>query len=257
MQQMQKRDRPHVVLQMVASIDGRIAFGPGLTQFDDPHPASDLIPNSDSIWKKVSDAIEAEWHPQGSMFGSRTFQRENAPLLKLPDFEGDPQSLYDDFLPKEVIDNTRDWAILVDGQGRGRSGYKATENPGGHILHLVSYSAPIEYLAFLRRKRIPYLIGGQQHADLKGALCKLRGTLGVRTIRLFGGGTLNGVMLRAGLIDQIHLVVWPMLLGGNRTPTLADCNDLLPGEQPAVLKLVSAQAQEDGHLWLHYEVVNN
>jgi riboflavin biosynthesis pyrimidine reductase len=38
----------------------------------------------------------------------------------------------------------------------------------------------------------------------------------VRAVRLEGGGTLNGAMLRAGLIDEIHLIVQPMLIGGHQ-----------------------------------------
>jgi 2,5-diamino-6-(ribosylamino)-4(3H)-pyrimidinone 5'-phosphate reductase len=253
---MQKLDRPYVVMQMAASIDGRIAFGPGLTMFD-RHPASDLLPDGGPVWEKVTQAIGAEWRPEATMMGSGTVEHENAPLKELPPFDGDAQALYADFLPQEVLANTRAWAILVDGRGRCRGGYKATENPGTHILHLVSHSVAPEYLAFLRRERIPYLIGGQEHADLEGALHKLYALLGVRAIRLWGGGTLNGVMLRGGLIDEIHLVLQPMLLGGCRTPTLADCNDLSPDQQPAILQLVSAQQQDNGYLWLHYRVTNN
>jgi 2,5-diamino-6-(ribosylamino)-4(3H)-pyrimidinone 5'-phosphate reductase len=253
---MQKLDRPYVVMQMAASIDGRIAFGPGLTMFD-RHPASDLLPDGGPVWEKVTQAIGAEWHTQGTMMGSGTLVRENDPLRELPAFEGDAQALYTDFLPEEIVASTRGWAILVDGRGRCRSGYKGNENPGSHVLHLTAHAAAPEYLAFLRREHIPYLIGGQEHADLEGALHKLYALLGVRAIRLWGGGTLNGVMLRDGLIDEIHLVLQPMLLGGCRTPTLADCNDLLPDQQPAVLQLVSAQAQDNGYVWLHYKVINN
>ncbi len=252
---MQKNDRPYVIMQMAASIDGRIAFGPGMTMFD-RHPAGDLLPDAGPVWEKVAQAIQAEWRPQGTMMGSGTVERENAPLRELPPFQGDAQALYADFLPEEVTASTRNWAILVDGRGRCRGGYKATENPGTHILHLVSHAAAPEHLAFLRRERIPYFIGGQEHADLNGALHKLCATLGVRAIRLWGGGTLNGAMLRRGLIDEIHLILQPMLLGGNRTPTLADCNDLLPDQQPAMLQLVSAQVEENGYLWIHYKVTN-
>jgi len=253
---MQKDNRPYVVMQMSVSVDGRIAFGPSMTMFD-KHPASELFPDEGPLWKKVMDAINQEWHPQGTMMGSGTVEREDAPLRELPKFDGDASLLYADFLPEEVIASTRNWYVLVDGRGRCRGGYKATENPGGHILHLVSCSVPPEHLAFLRGERIPYLIGGQGHADLEGALHKLYTLLGVRAMCLWGGGTLNGVMLRAGLIDEIHLILKPVLIGGHRTPTLADCNDLSVDEQPAILQLESAQVQDHGFLWLHYKVVNN
>ena len=252
---MLKEDRPYVIMQMSASIDGRIAFGSDLTMFD-KHPSEDLITDAGPIWEKVTDAIDAEWHPQGTIWGSGTFQHEHAPLRELPAFAGDAEALYVDFLPEEVIATTRKWDILVDGRARCRGGYKSTEKPGYHILHLVSRSAPVEYLAFLRRERIPYLIGGQEHADLAGALNKLYAMLGIRVMCLWGGGTLNGAMLRAGLIDEIHLILWPLLIGGRRTPTLADCDDLLSDGRPAVLQLVSAQVQDGGYLWLHYKATN-
>lgn len=247
-------DRPHVVMQMSASIDGRIALGPAMTMFD-AHPSSDAVPDESGVWARVADAIREAWRPQATMMGSGTVQREDAPLRALPALDGDASALYVDFLPDEVVSGTSHWHVLVDGRGRCRSGYKATENQGGHILHLVSHAAPPEYLAFLRSERIPYLVGGQDHADLRGALRTLRACLGVRAMRLWGGGILNGLMLRAGVIDEVHLILKPVLIGGRRTPTLADCDDLADDQRPALLQLMSARSQEHGFLWLHYRVV--
>ena len=249
-------DRPHVVMQMSASIDGRIALGPALTMFD-THPASDALPEEGDLWARVTAAIEEAWRPQAKMMGSGTVQREDAPWRELAGFDGDAASLYVDYLPDEVVSRTSHWQVLVDGRGRCRGGYKATEKAGDHILHLVSFTAPPEYLAFLRDERIPYLVGGQVHADLRGALRKLRALLGVRALLLWGGGILNGAMLRGGLIDEVHLILKPALIGGRRTPTLADCDDLADDERPAVLELVSARPQEHGFVWLHYRVVSD
>lgn len=252
---MPKDPRPHVIMLMSASIDGRIAFGPGLTMFE-KHPADDLLTDT-GLWQKVVDAVTTEWHPQGTMMGSGTVVSEHAPLRELPAFSGNASALYEDFLPEEVVSATRHWFVLVDGRGRCRSGYKATENPGGHIIHLVSISAPAEYLAFLRQERIPYLMGGEAHVDLAGTLRKLYAKLGVRVICLWGGGALNGAMLRAGLIDEIHLILNPLLIGGHQTPSLADCPDLASDQQPAVLQLVSSKIEDGDCLWLHYKVTNN
>jgi len=253
---MNNNHRPHVVMQMAVSIDGRIALGPGLTMFDH-HPAEEAIPEDAGLWARVEAAIEAAWHPTATMMGSGTVERPGVPLRALPPFAGDPTALHEDYLPVEVVAAARTWAVLVDGRGRCRGGYKATETPGNHILHLVSHAAPPDYLAFLRREQIPYLIGGEDHADLASAVRKLHEKLGVRAVRLWGGGTLNGAMLRAGLIDEIHLLVQPVLIGGHRTPTLADCPDLASDERPAVLELVAATPQPNNFLWLHYRVTRH
>ncbi|PTY05713.1 deaminase [Opitutaceae bacterium EW11] len=245
--------RPRVILQMAASLDGRIAFGPGLTMFDQ-HPAAKLLPDQGPLWKEVRDAIDAEWHPQATMMGSRTVLREGAELKELPAYADSRDTLLQDFLPDDVVQATRHWAVLVDGRGRCRSGYKATETLGWHVLHLVSRSAPSEHLAFLREKRIPYLVGGERHADLAGALAKMAGQLGVKSMVLWGGGTLNGAMLRQRLVDEIHLIVQPVAIGGRTTPTLFDCDDLREGESPALVRLISARPAAGGYLWLHYTV---
>jgi len=248
-----REHRPHVIMQMAASVDGRIALGPDMTMFD-THQADALIPDDSALWEKISLAIEEEWHPEGTIMGSGTVISSGAPLRELPVHAGNAGGLYEDFLPGDVLGRTTTWAILVDGRGRCRSGYKATETPGNHILHLVSASAPAAYLAFLRSKNIPYLIGGEGHADLESALFKLHEKLRLNALRLWGGGTLNGVMLRKGLVDEVHLILRPVIIGGRRTPTLADCDDLAPDGAPAQLELLSATNEAEGCLWLHYRV---
>ena len=155
-------DRTYIVMQLSASVDGRITFAPNLTMFD-KHPAEKLLPHGEATWKMVEMAIEASCHPQATIMGNGTVMRESDPLRELPPFEGDPTTLHGDFLPEEVVKRTTNWAVLVDGRGRNRGGYRATENPGCHILHLVSHGAPAEHLAYLRREMIPYLIAGPHH----------------------------------------------------------------------------------------------
>src|SRR5918911_48571 len=58
--------------------------------------------------------------------------------------------------------------------------------------------------------------------DLSLALEKIGARFGVRTLMLEGGGRLNGGMLRAGLIDEVSLLVAPVVDGRAGTPALFD-----------------------------------
>ena len=37
-----------------------------------------------------------------------------------------------------------------------------------------------------------------------------------------GGGRLNDSLLRAGVVDEVHLTICPLILGGREAPTISD-----------------------------------
>ncbi len=60
-------------------------------------------------------------------------------------------------------------------------------------------------------------VGRDGRVDLPLALRRL-GEVGVHRLLLEGGGTLAGAFLRAGLLDQVAVLVAPLLLGGRDAP---------------------------------------
>jgi riboflavin biosynthesis pyrimidine reductase len=80
--------------------------------------------------------------------------------------------------------------------------------------------------------------------------------MGFRRIGLSGGGGINGAFLRAGLIDEISVVVAPLAIGGRQTPTLFDAPDLPSLAGAARLALRRAQPIGEGAVWLHYDITH-
>jgi riboflavin biosynthesis pyrimidine reductase len=253
--------RPRVVVSVTASVDGRVALGRDrpLLEEDEGRVWHSLRPPS---MQAVEDARSAQlaglYRPGAVLEGSGTFVSGDAgPLAGLPAaLDEPPDVLRADFLPEEVVrrPGREQWFTVVDGRGRVRWTMKSAGE--ADLLVLVARATPVEYLAYLRRERIPYLVAGRERVDLAGALGRMRTRLGVTCVVSTAGGGLNGALLRAGLVDEIQLLVLPAAIGGGGTPSVFDGPELAAGERPTRLRLLSTQAESDGLLWLRYEVVH-
>ena len=65
-------------------------------------------------------------------------------------------------------------------------------------------------------------IFGCNNIDFVAALRWLRAHWGVKRLLLEGGGDLNFAIFREALVDELHLTICPLLLGGREAPTIAD-----------------------------------
>lgn len=249
-------NRPRVTVHSVASVDGRITIAPDC-----------LLLNGDSRWQALAGSgeetyrrIMIEYRPQVLLEGSGSFVLDGSVVEPLPAVVGETQALYQDFLPSSVVNRAggRGWFTVVDSGGRVRWFYKefpGEEWAGWYLLVLVSLQTPPEYLAYLQRESIPYLVVGSDHVDLPEAMARLAGKLGVSCVVSTAGGRLNGALLRAGLVDEVDLEFIPALIGGAGTPSLFNGPVLKEEEWPVRLKLVSCQVEPGDKVRLHYSVV--
>ncbi len=253
----QNMDRPKVVTLAIASVDGRVAMSPGK-----------LLLYGDERWSEVAGyesevdkRLRAIHRPQAVLEGSGSFIADTESPEPLPHLaDGDPAKtrvLYEDYLPEAVVSRPdhRGWFTIVDSRGRIRWVYKewpGEEWQGWHLLVLVSKSTPAEYLAYLRRETIPYLVAGECRVDLRLALAKLAEKLHVSCVLSTGAARLNGALLREGLVDEVNVEVFPALIGGTNTPSLFDSPDMLDTEEPFRLELISAEVRPGGRVWLRY-----
>jgi riboflavin biosynthesis pyrimidine reductase len=255
--------KPQVIIINSASLDGKLAISP-----DRPLLYGDERWQAIEEWSAAEgetsayEQLKAIHKPQATLEGSGSFVPEGAEPDPLPPSEGDPLSLYEDFLPDEVVHRAghRGWFVAVDGRGRVRNWIKdgaafGADHVGWHLLVLVGYHTPPEYLAYLRRESIPYLVAGDGPVDLRLGLEKMREKLDVTCVLSTAGGRLNGALRRAGLVDEVNVEFLPALVGGRETPSLFDAPALQPDEWPTRLELISAQVQSAGRVWLRYRVI--
>lgn len=251
-------NRPYVVVHQSASVDGRLTL------------ASDTLllhalerwqaafgPTTDSM-----DRIKAIHKPEVILEGSGSFVLPDHVSDPLPPVTGDPIPLYDDFLPDSVVHRPgqRGWFTVVDSRGRIRWAYKeypGEEWAGWHLLVLVARHTLPEYLAYLQRENIPYLVVGEDRVDLKCAMETLHAKLGAKCVLSEAGGKLNGALLRAGLVDEISIDFCPGIIGGFDVPSLFDSPALKAEDRPTRLKLISAEFRSDDHIWLRYDVAHS
>lgn len=93
---------------------------------------------------------------------------------------------------------------------------------------------------------------GAARVDLGAAMDTL-GLLGISSILVEGGGSLNFELLRLGLVDEVQVFVAPVVFGGASAPTLADGAGLR-AEAAVRLSNPEVDVWQDGGVLLRYKV---
>ncbi|MGC9517098.1 MAG: RibD family protein [Methanomicrobiales archaeon] len=120
------------------------------------------------------------------------------------------------------------------------------------LLVLCSHSTPKKYIEFLKNNEVEYLIVGKDRINFKKALEELNDNFGIEIVRVDSGGTLNGILLRQGLVDEIRLLINPSLVGGISPSSIFQASDLKSVENVIELKLIEMEKMENDIVHLRY-----
>lgn len=142
------------------------------------------------------------------------------------------------------------FAIALDPSGK--LAFRKADIDGEHVISVLTGRASEEHKAYLRGIGASYLIGGREIIDLRAILRRLRSRFGIKRLLLEGGGKINGAFLKAGLINELSLLVAPVADGANGAPTLFDAGE--ERRAPRRLKLLSCEPLAGGVVWLRYKV---
>jgi 2,5-diamino-6-(ribosylamino)-4(3H)-pyrimidinone 5'-phosphate reductase len=226
--------RPRVICHMMVSVDGRIVT--------DGWPLS-------SEGQRQYELVHDTYEPDGWLCGRVTMEQHFAAGVR-PEAElarqhaGAPR---EDLIAPGAHES---FAFALD--SRGRLLWDSGDLDGDHVVAILTERVSDQYLAALRERGVSYLLAGREDVDLALALEKIGERFGVRTLMLEGGGGINGSMLRAGLVDEVSLLVAPVADGRIGTPALFDVESA--DVTPYRLALESVERRDGGVLWLRYRV---
>ncbi len=190
----------------------------------------------------------ATWKEDATLVGSETMLAGMGQLGKeseeeLAEWKVDPQ-------------DGRPLVVVPDSRGRLRIWSAIRSQPyWKDVVVLCSLSTPSDYLDYLKRQKVRYIVAGEDKVDMRAALERLTEDFGVRTVRVDSGGTLNGVLLRQGLASEVNVLIHPCLVGGTSPGSMFRPPDASSMEAVVDLKLQHSRRLKGGVIWLRYEVL--
>lgn len=195
------RHRPFVLINMGMTTDGKTATADGsLSSFGSRADHDHLLQLRATADAVMSGARTIDSHPVDLGPGGRNFRR-----LRLRD----GLSEY----------NLR---VIISGSASLDPAAAIFQTSFSPIILLAAKNAPPNRIKRLEKAGALVAQFGEGSVDLKQALKWLRKEHNVHRLVCEGGGELNDAMLSAGLVDEVHLTICPLILGGREASTIAD-----------------------------------
>lgn len=111
--------------------------------------------------------------------------------------------------------------IIVSGSGSVDPKAEIFRHKFSPVIILTTQRAGEQRLKKLR-ELAEVKICGRTKINFRAAFRWLRKEWGVKRLLCEGGGEVNDAVLRAGLLDELHLTISPKIFGGRTAPTIAD-----------------------------------
>ena len=230
--------KPYVLCHMVASLDGR-------TWSSRWRPAGTAAAK---LFEPLHDQLAGDAWLIGRVTGREFAKGGDAYPART-----------DAVFPREPWFARRDaaaYGIVLDAQGKIAWG--RADIGGDPIVVVLTEAVSDAHLAGLRKDGVSYIFAGERQLDLGRALAILSDELGIKRLELNGGGVTNGSFLRAGLIDEISLAIFPAVDGAKGASCVFDSHDAEAGVAAPVraMTLASSEVLEGGAVWLRYRLEN-
>ncbi|MDE1169516.1 MAG: dihydrofolate reductase family protein [Pseudomonas sp.] len=226
--------KPYIVCHMMSSLDGHA-----------------LTDGWDRTFKKAAGELYEQL--------AQTFQFDawicgRVTMQEIAHDEGYPAGLATSPIPRTHHFAQRDakqYAIAID--PHGKVGWKTSQALDSHIVEVLTEAVSDDYLAYLQSIGVSYLFAGKTEIDLHQVVEILANELGTKRLIVEGGPHVSGSFVNAGLVDEVSVLVLPLIDGRGEHPASFEVSERA-WRQPAHLKLASAEVQEGGAVWLRYRL---
>lgn len=230
--------KPYIICHMVTSVDGKVT-GEFLSR-PECEAATDVYYELNREYNKngengficgrvtMESSFTGGWYPDLTEY----------PLIESKD----------DFIPDNL---SGFYAVSFD--PKGKLGWKSNkiidEDPGynnAQIIEVLTAQVDGRYLGYLRAMEIPYIFAGETKIDVEIALEKLKNLMGISSLLLEGGSIVNGYFERAGVIDELSLVVAPIVADAEDKP-------LFMASSISDFELKEIKQYANSVIWLNYK----
>jgi len=228
-------DRPYVVCHMLMSIDGKVT--------------GDFLNN-----EKCSESIEIYYEI------NRKYQKDAIALGRVTMEESFTKGYYPDLTKysgmqiekKDYILNNNYNFYMIAFDRKGKLGYTSNmivdEDEGynnAYIIEVLTEDVSCEYLAYLKDLGISYIFAGEKELNLSIALSKLKQFFNINRILLEGGSIINGAFQKDNLIDELSIVLVPLVGNTIDKPLFYNSN-------VSIYKLENIKKYNET-LWINYK----
>ncbi|MBQ9985933.1 MAG: dihydrofolate reductase family protein [Oscillospiraceae bacterium] len=230
--------KPYIICHMVTSIDGKVT-GEFLSK-PSCEAATDIYYELNREYNKngANGFICGRVTMEGSFTGGW-----------YPDLsEYPPYDSFDDFIHDDL---SGFYAVSFDPSGK--LGWKSDkiidEDPGyggAQVIEVLTKKVDLRYLSYLRSMNIPYIFAGETEIDVKVSLEKLYTLLNITALLLEGGSIVNGYFQRAEVIDELSLVVAPIVADAEDKP-------LFMASMVSDFELKEIKKYKSSVTWLNYK----
>ena len=211
---MDPMNRPYVICHMLQSIDGKIAGG-----FFREKQTLELA--------KIYSDISKDYNGDAIIYGTTTAQEMFSSSKTAPVLNQNPIQKID-----YIYKNDKNkWIVVIDPQGQISFDQFVYQNPrlkDKNLIVILTENISSQYLETLKSLNISYLFTGKDEIDLRLALEKLYDLFSIKKLLLQGGGITNTYFIKEDLIDELSLVVSPVVSGEEKQPNIfKDCHEYI------------------------------